>query len=141
MRAGVCDGFIGNRILAHYRKAADYMMMDGASPEQIDRALEEFGFAMGPFAVSDLAGLDIGWATRKRQATTRPADERYAGQVADRICEEGLVRAQDRQGLLHLRGQASAARTPRSKRSSPRSGRRPASRRASSPTMRSSIAT
>ncbi len=89
VRAGVCDGFIGNRILAHYRKAADYMMMDGASPEQIDRALEKFGFAMGPFAVSDLAGLDIGWATRKRQAKTRPEDERYAGQVADRICEEG----------------------------------------------------
>ena len=88
VRAGVCDGFIGNRILAHYRKVADYMMMDGASPWEIDAAIRGFGFAMGPFEVSDLAGLDIGWAARKRQASTRPAEERY-GAVADRICENG----------------------------------------------------
>lgn len=86
VRSGVCDGFIGNRILAHYRKVADYMLLDGASFEQIDRALEDFGFAMGPFAVSDLAGLDIGWATRKRKAPSRPTEERYSA-VADRICE------------------------------------------------------
>lgn len=88
VRSGVCDGFIGNRILAHYRKVADYMLLDGASYEQIDRALEGLGFAMGPFAVGDLAGLDIGWATRKRKAATRPAEERYSA-VADRICENG----------------------------------------------------
>ncbi|WP_233128102.1 3-hydroxyacyl-CoA dehydrogenase, partial [Brevirhabdus pacifica] len=88
VRAGVCDGFIGNRILAHYKKAADYLMLDGASPQQIDRAMENFGFAMGPFAVSDLAGLDIGWAARKRLAPTRPEAERY-NPVADRICERG----------------------------------------------------
>jgi len=88
VRAGVCDGFIGNRILSHYKKAADYLMLDGASPEQIDRAMENFGFAMGPFAVSDLAGLDIGWASRKRLAPTRPDEERYVP-VADRICEQG----------------------------------------------------
>ncbi|SMG19607.1 3-hydroxyacyl-CoA dehydrogenase NAD-binding domain-containing protein [Paracoccus sp. J56] len=88
VRSGVCDGFIGNRILAHYRKAADYMLLDGASFQQIDRALEDFGFAMGPFAVGDLAGLDIGWATRKRKAATRPVKERYVA-VADRICERG----------------------------------------------------
>ena len=70
VRAGVCDGFIGNRILTHYRKVADYLHLDGASHVQIDKALEEFGFAMGPFAVADLAGLDIGWAARKRQALT-----------------------------------------------------------------------
>ncbi len=99
VRAGVCDGFIGNRILAHYRKAADYMMMDGASPERIDRALEGFGFAMGPFAVSDLAGLDIGWATRKRQAKGRPPEERYAGEVADRICEKGWFGRKTGQGF------------------------------------------
>ncbi len=104
VRAGVCDGFIGNRILAHYRKAADYMMLDGASPQQIDRALEEFGFAMGPFAVSDLAGLDIGWATRKRQAATRPAEERYAGQVADRICEQGWFGRKTGQGFYLYEG-------------------------------------
>ncbi|RJE83250.1 3-hydroxyacyl-CoA dehydrogenase NAD-binding domain-containing protein [Paracoccus onubensis] len=88
VRSGVCDGFIGNRILAHYRKAADYMMLDGASFEQIDHALEDFGFAMGPFAVADLAGMDIGWATRKRKAPTRPPEERYV-RIADRICEQG----------------------------------------------------
>ncbi|WBU59227.1 3-hydroxyacyl-CoA dehydrogenase NAD-binding domain-containing protein [Paracoccus albus] len=88
VRSGVCDGFIGNRILAHYRKVADYMLLDGASFEQIDSALEDFGFAMGPFAVGDLAGQDIGWATRKRKAPTRPAEERYS-RVSDLICEEG----------------------------------------------------
>ncbi|WP_414476345.1 3-hydroxyacyl-CoA dehydrogenase NAD-binding domain-containing protein [Microvirga sp. M2] len=88
VRSGVCDGFIGNRILAHYRKAADYMLLDGASFAEIDHALEEFGFAMGPFAVADLAGLDIGWATRKRKAPTRPPEERYVA-IADRICEAG----------------------------------------------------
>ena len=60
VRAGVCDGFIGNRILAVYRQAADYMMEDGASPYQIDQALRDFGFPMGPFQVADLAGGDIG---------------------------------------------------------------------------------
>jgi len=58
VRAGVCDGFIGNRMLAVYRTAADHMVLDGASPYQIDKALVDFGFAMGPYAVADLAGLD-----------------------------------------------------------------------------------
>ncbi|WP_280151868.1 3-hydroxyacyl-CoA dehydrogenase NAD-binding domain-containing protein [Piscinibacter sp. XHJ-5] len=88
VRAGVCDGFIGNRILAVYRQAADHMMEDGASPYQIDRALREFGFPMGPFQVSDLAGGDIGWATRKRRAATRDPRVRYV-QIADRLCERG----------------------------------------------------
>ncbi len=88
VRAGVCDGFIGNRILSHYKKVADYLVLDGATPAEVDAAIEGFGFAMGPFAVSDLAGLDIGWANRKRLAPTRPAEERYVA-VADRICEAG----------------------------------------------------
>jgi len=88
VRAGVCDGFIGNRVLAIYRAAADHMMEDGASPYQIDRAVREFGFPMGPFQVSDLAGGDIGWATRKRRAATRDPKLRYV-QIADRICERG----------------------------------------------------
>jgi 3-hydroxyacyl-CoA dehydrogenase len=88
VRAGVCDGFIGNRVLAVYRAAADYMMEDGASPYQIDRAVREFGFPMGPFQVADLAGGDIGWATRKRRAATRDPKARYV-QIADRICERG----------------------------------------------------
>jgi len=88
VRAGVCDGFIGNRILAAYRVAADYMMEDGASPYQIDQAVRDFGYPMGPFQVSDLAGGDIGWATRKRKAATRDPRARYV-QIADRICERG----------------------------------------------------
>ncbi len=86
VRAGVCDGFIGNRILAVYRQCADYMMLDGASPYQIDSAVRAFGFPMGPYQVSDLAGLDIGWATRKRRAATRDPKERYVA-ILDRICE------------------------------------------------------
>lgn len=88
VRAGVCDGFIGNRVLAVYRTAADHMMEDGASPYQIDRALRAFGFAMGPYQVADLAGGDIGWATRKRRAATRDPNARYV-QIADRLCERG----------------------------------------------------
>ena len=88
VRAGVCDGFIGNRILAAYRQAADHMMEDGASPYQIDRAVRNFGYPMGPFQVSDLAGGDIGWATRKRKAAARNPKARYV-QIADRICERG----------------------------------------------------
>ena len=88
VRSGVCDGFIGNRILSHYRRVADLLVLDGALPVDVDRALEDFGFAMGPFAVADLAGLDIGFATRKRRAATRPADERTAD-FPDAICERG----------------------------------------------------
>ncbi|GAC1551089.1 MAG: 3-hydroxyacyl-CoA dehydrogenase NAD-binding domain-containing protein [Collimonas sp.] len=88
VRAGVCDGFIGNRILAVYRQAADYMMEDGASPYQIDQAVREFGYPMGPYQVADLAGGDIGWATRKRRAATRNPNARYV-HIADRICERG----------------------------------------------------
>lgn len=88
VRAGVCDGFIGNRILAVYRQAADYLMEDGASPYEIDAAVRDFGFAMGPYQVVDLAGGDIGWATRKRRAATRDPRARYV-HIADRLCERG----------------------------------------------------
>jgi len=88
VRSGVCEGFIGNRILTHYRKAIDGAVLAGASPFAIDKALVKFGLAMGPFSVSDLAGLDIGWSTRKRLASTRNPREQYA-EFADRICEQG----------------------------------------------------
>jgi 3-hydroxyacyl-CoA dehydrogenase len=88
VRAGVCDGFIGNRLLAAYRAAADYMLEDGASPYQIDAAVREFGFPMGPYQVMDLAGGDIAWASRKRKASTRDPRARYV-HVADRLCELG----------------------------------------------------
>jgi 3-hydroxyacyl-CoA dehydrogenase len=85
---GVCDGFIGNRILSKYRAQCEFMLEEGALPQEIDAALEAYGFPMGPFAVSDLAGLDISWARRKRLAPTRPAGERYVP-IADRLCEAG----------------------------------------------------
>jgi 3-hydroxyacyl-CoA dehydrogenase len=88
VRAGVCDGFIGNRILAQYKQVADHMMEDGASPYEIDAAVRGFGYPMGPFQVTDLAGGDIGWATRKRKAATRDPKARYV-EVADRVCENG----------------------------------------------------
>ncbi|MGF6608895.1 3-hydroxyacyl-CoA dehydrogenase [Paraburkholderia sp. WSM4175] len=88
VRAGVCDGFIGNRLLAVYRAAADALMEDGASPYQIDAAVRAFGLPMGPFQVVDLAGGDIGWAARKRRAATRDPNARYV-HIADRLCERG----------------------------------------------------
>lgn len=88
VRAGVCEGFIGNRLLNAYRTCADHMVLDGASPFQIDQALQDFGFAMGPFAVADLAGLDISWAMRKRLAPHRDPRERVSA-YADRLCEAG----------------------------------------------------
>lgn len=88
VRAGVTDGFIGNRILKSYRLAAEYMVEDGASPYQVDRAMRDYGFGLGPFQVYDLAGLDIAWAQRKRYAATRNPDIRYSG-FGDKMCEAG----------------------------------------------------
>jgi 3-hydroxyacyl-CoA dehydrogenase len=88
--ARVCDGFIGNRIMARYRREADYMLEDGALPQDIDAAMRDFGFPMGVFQMADLAGLDIGWAMRKRQAATRDPAERYV-EIADKICDIGRL--------------------------------------------------
>lgn len=88
--AGMCDGFIGNRIFKTYRKQAEYLVEDGALPQDVDRVLTDFGFAMGPFAVSDLAGLDIGWHTRRREDATRPKEERYTD-MADRLYDLGRL--------------------------------------------------
>jgi 3-hydroxyacyl-CoA dehydrogenase len=85
--AGVCDGFIGNRMVARYASAAHDLIVAGASPQQVDGALQEFGFAMGPFRMGDMAGLDIGWAVRKRHAAEHP--ERDFSNVADLLCERG----------------------------------------------------
>jgi len=83
--AGVCDGFIGNRMLDAYLRQMGLLLDAGTLPQQIDRALEKFGFAMGPFRVSDLAGNDIGWAIRKRLYLEHP--ERVYSKIPDRICE------------------------------------------------------
>jgi 3-hydroxyacyl-CoA dehydrogenase len=85
--SGVCDGFIGNRMLARYGAAAHDLVMFGALPHEIDAALQDFGMAMGPFRVGDLAGLDIGWALRKRRAAESPG--RDFSNVADVLCEAG----------------------------------------------------
>jgi 3-hydroxyacyl-CoA dehydrogenase len=85
---GVTEGFIGNRIFSAYRREAEFLLEDGALPQQIDAAMEAYGFAMGPFAVFDLAGLEIAWARRKRQAATRDPKARYVD-IADHLCEAG----------------------------------------------------
>ena len=85
--AGVCDGFIGNRMVARYAAAAAGLLEAGASPQQVDGALEEFGMAMGPFRMADLAGLDVSWANRKRRAAE--AGGVYTPVVADSLCEVG----------------------------------------------------
>ncbi|WP_025100289.1 3-hydroxyacyl-CoA dehydrogenase NAD-binding domain-containing protein [Burkholderia sp. A1] len=85
--SGVCDGFIGNRMVEQYIRQALFMLEEGALPAQVDRAIEAFGFAMGPFRMSDLAGNDIGWAIRKRRYLEQP-DLHYS-KIADRLCELG----------------------------------------------------
>ncbi|HRQ36130.1 MAG TPA: 3-hydroxyacyl-CoA dehydrogenase NAD-binding domain-containing protein [Chiayiivirga sp.] len=85
--AGVCDGFIGNRMLEQYLRQACFLLDEGVLPEQVDRALEGFGLAMGPFRMADLAGNDIGWAIRKRRAAEMP-DMVYS-RSADIVCEAG----------------------------------------------------
>lgn len=81
-------GFIGNRIYAAYRRQCEFMLEEGAYPEQIDQALEEYGFAMGPFAVADMSGLDIAWAMRKSLAATRNPEHRYVS-IPDTLCLAG----------------------------------------------------
>ena len=83
-------GFIGNRIYAAYRRQAEFLVEEGAAPEQVDSALEGFGFAMGPFAVSDLSGLDIAWRMRRSQDAMRSVTERYVT-IADRLVELGRL--------------------------------------------------
>ncbi|MFN6943148.1 MAG: 3-hydroxyacyl-CoA dehydrogenase family protein, partial [Parvibaculum sp.] len=85
--SGVCDGFIGNRMIEQYARQAGFLLEEGATPQQVDRAIEKFGFAMGPFRMGDLAGNDIGWAIRKRRYVERP-DMRYS-KTADLLCEMG----------------------------------------------------
>ena len=86
--AGICDGFIGNRMLAAYRRAAEYLLLDGATPAQVDAAMRGFGMAMGPFEAQDMAGLQIAQANRRRQDATRDPAERYS-RLGDLLCESG----------------------------------------------------
>ncbi|HRH86745.1 MAG TPA: 3-hydroxyacyl-CoA dehydrogenase NAD-binding domain-containing protein [Rubrivivax sp.] len=85
--SGVCDGFIGNRMIEQYSRQAGFLLDEGCTPQQVDKAIEKFGFAMGPFRMGDLAGNDIGWAIRKRRAVEHP-DMKYS-KTADLLCEVG----------------------------------------------------
>ncbi|HPR43170.1 MAG TPA: 3-hydroxyacyl-CoA dehydrogenase NAD-binding domain-containing protein [Ottowia sp.] len=85
--SGVCDGFIGNRMIEQYSRQAGFLIEEGATPQQVDKAVEKFGFAMGPFRMGDLAGNDIGWAIRKRRYVEKP-DMKYS-KTADLLCELG----------------------------------------------------
>jgi 3-hydroxyacyl-CoA dehydrogenase len=85
--SGVCDGFIGNRMIEQYSRQAGFLLEEGCLPEQVDRAIEKFGFAMGPFRMGDLAGNDIGWYIRKRRYVEKP--EVTYSKTADLLCEMG----------------------------------------------------
>ncbi|WP_105441103.1 3-hydroxyacyl-CoA dehydrogenase NAD-binding domain-containing protein [Neorhizobium sp. T25_13] len=87
---GVTEGFIGNRIFSAYRREAEFLLEDGALPHEVDAALEDYGFPMGLFAVYDMAGLEIAWARRRRQAATRDPSARYV-EIADTLCETGRL--------------------------------------------------
>lgn len=88
--AGIGDGFVANRVYADYRSQAEFLVEEGASPAEVDAALVELGFAIGPFAVADMSGLDIAWARRKRLAPNRDLRQRYVT-IADRLCEAGRL--------------------------------------------------
>ncbi len=86
--SGICDGFIGNRMLAAYRREAEYMLADGATPNQIDNAMRSFGYAMGPFEAQDMGGLQIAWSNRQSKAASRDHRERYVA-ILDALCALG----------------------------------------------------
>ena len=86
---GNCFGFVGNRMLHGYTGEGTFLLESGALPQQVDGAIYNFGLAMGPFAMGDMAGLDVGWLVRKAKAADRPTNEEYGGTIPDRICELG----------------------------------------------------
>ncbi len=106
VRVGNCDGFIGNRILSAYANAAAFMMEDGASPYEIDRAVKSFGYPIGLYQMLDFLGGDIGWAARKRQSANRNPNARYV-EIADRLCELGWFGKKTGQGFYNY-----STRTP-----------------------------
>ncbi len=85
---GVCDGFVGNRMIFQYSREAEFLLEEGALPQQVDKALTDWGLAMGPFAMGDMAGNDVAWRIRKQQAPFRRNDRRYS-HLSDKICEIG----------------------------------------------------
>ncbi len=106
---GVCDGFVGNRMLYAYRTQAEFLLEEGALPHQIDKVIYDFGFPMGPFAMGDLAGLDVGYQVRKHRRKMKPSNDRYSF-IADRIVEMDRFGQKNNKGW-HLYEQGS--RTPK----------------------------
>lgn len=131
---GNAFGFIGNRIYDAYRRQCEFMLEDGAWPEDVDRALQGFGFAMGPFAVADLSGLDIAWRMRQARAASRDPRERYVD-VLDRLCEQGRFGRKAGAGYYIHSGQPTANTTDATVRGliEDASARRGISRRALAP--------
>ena len=105
---GVCDGFVGNRMLYAYRTQAEFLLEEGALPHQIDKVIYDFGFPMGPFAMGDLAGLDVGYQVRQHRRRTRPSNDRYSF-IADRIVEMGRFGQKNNKGWYHYE---KGSRTP-----------------------------
>ena len=99
--AGNCDGFIGNRMLQYYGAEAERLLEEGASPAQVDRVIEDFGFAMGPLAMRDLAGNDVGWAIRRNRRL--PADERWSP-ILQRMAESGRLGQKSGRGFYLYEG-------------------------------------
>lgn len=99
---GVCHGFVGNRMLHQYLREAMFLIEEGALPQDVDRVIYDFGFAMGPFAMADLAGNDVGW--RVRQAQGRPNNRRYSGTIADALCEMGRFGQKTQAGWYKYEG-------------------------------------
>lgn len=109
--SGVCDGFIGNRMLEHYIRQAGFLLDEGCTPAQVDQAIERFGFAMGPFRMQDMAGNDIGWAIRKRRYAEQP--QMKFSPVADRLCELGRFGQKTGAGWYdYVPGQREAVASP-----------------------------
>ena len=102
--SGICEGFVGNRMLAAYRRAAEYMLADGARPEEIDAAMRAFGMAMGPFEAQDMAGLQIAEANRRRQDAARDPAERYV-EISDRLCALGRLGRRSGSGWYNYPGE------------------------------------
>ena len=137
--SGVCDGFIGNRMLEKYVQQSLFLLEEGATPAQVDGALQRLGMAMGPFAMYDMAGNDIGWEIRKRRAKERP-DMVYS-KFADRICEKGRFGQKSGRGWYRYeKGSRKPVPDPEVESCSRTTARKSRSRRARSPTTRSSSA-
>ena len=109
--AGLCDGFIGNRILARYREAADLLLLHGATSAQIDEAMTGFGYAMGPYEAQDMSGLDIAFANRRRQDASRDPNRTYV-HIADKMVEAGRLGRKTGLGWYSYANDGKAATDP-----------------------------